>query len=49
MEKELKAAINGLERDGFDHTQLWYKLVGDLIDILELDDNPEAVRFWNNR
>ena len=49
MEKELKAAIKGLESDGFDHTGLWYKLVGELITLYELDDNIEAVRFWNNR
>ena len=49
MEKELKAAIKGLERDGFDHTELWYKLVGELISLYELDENTEAIRFWNNK
>ena len=48
-EKELKAAINGLEKDGFIYSPLWHKLVDYLIGILELDNNLEAVRFWKNR
>jgi len=49
MEKELKAAITGLEKDNFIYSSLWRKLVMELIGWYELSGDVEAIGFWTNR
>lgn len=49
MEKELKAAIKGLANRGYESSELYHRLVGELITIYKMDNNIEAVEFWKNR
>ena len=49
MEKELKAAIKGLEKENLIYSELWKRLVMELIGWYELSGNIEAVNFWTNR
>ena len=49
MEKELKAAILGLIDGGYEFSNLYTELVDRLISLYTLDDNTEAVTFWNSK
>jgi len=47
--KELKVAIEALEKNSMSLCSLYIELVSRLIDIYILEDNKSASKFWKDR